>query len=136
MKHRLLTVAMIALAITSAVAGTPNFAGEYSDKKFLNNQAVFQMSLEQSGNTVSVWFSAGYSDGHGSAPEAQGTGKVTSKQIVEFTFNDSDKNAGTGTITRAGDGIVVSLKPTRVSDTQCLAFYRQGIHLQRAAKKS
>jgi hypothetical protein len=53
------------------------------------------MSLEQSGNTLSVWFSAGYNDGHGAAPEAEGTGKVTNKGTVEFKFENSSKNAGT-----------------------------------------
>jgi hypothetical protein len=109
----------------------PNWPGEYADKKFLNGNAVFQMSLEQSGNTVSVWFSTGYNDGHGCGPEATGTGKVTGKGTVEFTFTDSSNNAGTGTITRAGEGIALSIKTTRVADSRCLVFYGQNIRLKR-----
>jgi len=60
------------MAIGPAAAEAPNFAGEYTDKKFLNGRAVFQMSLERSGNRVSVWFSAGKNDGSGAAPEGQG----------------------------------------------------------------
>jgi hypothetical protein len=56
-------VAFIATAF-NAFSAAPNFAGEYADKKFLNGQAVFQMSLEQSRNTISVFFSAVYNDGH------------------------------------------------------------------------
>jgi hypothetical protein len=109
----------------------PNWAGEYADKNFLNGQAVFQMSLEQSGKNVSVWFSAGYNDGHACGPDATGTGKVTAKGVVEFTFQDSASNSGTGTIMRASDGITVSMKTTRVVDSRCVVFYRQNIRLKR-----
>jgi hypothetical protein len=92
------------------------------------------MSLEQSGNAVSVWFSAGYNDGHGIQPVADGSGRISGKGTVEFTFNDSSHNVGTGTITRAGDDIIVSLKTTRVADPRCLELYRQNMRLKRVKK--
>src|SRR5947209_14138941 len=116
----------VPLALFLVAAGPPNFAGEYADKKFLNGQGVFQLSLEQTGNNVSVFFSAGYNDGHGAAPEAEGRGKITAKGTAEFTFEDSCKNAGSGTINRSADG-VVAIKTTRVADPRCLAFYKQNI---------
>ena len=134
MNHRRLAIAMITLAATALAAGSANFAGEYADKSFLNGQATFQMSLEQSGNTVSVWFSSGYNDGHSIQPVADGSGKVSGKGAVEFTFNDSSHNAGTGTITRAGDDIIVSIKTTRVADSRCLELYRQNMRLKRVKK--
>ena len=134
MKHPGLVVAIIALVVPCVLAGTPDFAGEYADKKFLNGQSVFQLSLEQSGNTVSVFFSAGYNDGHGAAPEADGKGKVTAKGTVEFTWEDGFKNAGTGVIAHSGDGLNLSIKTTRVADSRCLAFYQQNIHLPRVKK--
>src|SRR5436309_6223097 len=114
MKNRSL-ILLVTLAIVSIAAGPANFAGEYADRNFLNGQATFQMSLEQSGNSVSVWFSAGYNDGHSIQPIADGSGKMTGKGSVEFSFKDSSHNAGTGTITRAGEDIVVSIKTTRVA---------------------
>jgi hypothetical protein len=128
---------IIASAVTSSsfAAEPTNFAGEYADKKFLKGQGVFQMSLEQNGNNVSVFFSTAYSDGHGAAPEADGTGKVTSKGTVEFRWEDSLKNAGTGTITRSGDDVIVSIKTMRVADSRCLEFYRQNMRLKPAGKK-
>lgn len=136
MKRRIvLPLLAIAVVITAIAADPANFTGEFADKKFLNGQAVFQMSLEQNGNTVTVWFSAGYSDGHGAAPEANGTGNVAGKGSIEFTFQDSYKNAGAGTIARAGEGVVVSIKTTRVADSTCLEFYKQNVRLRRVAKK-
>ena len=126
----------VLLGIASAIATSPtNFAGEYADRSFLNGQATFQMSLEQGGNTVSVWFSAGYNDGHGLQPIADGNGKITPKGTVEFTFTDSARNGGTGTITRASDDIIVSLRTTRVADSRCLELYRQNIRLKKVGKK-
>jgi hypothetical protein len=100
----------------------------------LGGNAVLQMSLEQSGNTVSIWFSAVRNDGQGADPEATATGKVTGKGVVEFSFSDSFKNSGTGTIARAGEDIVVSMKATRVADSRCVAFYGQNMRLKRVKK--
>jgi hypothetical protein len=126
---------LIFICGTASAAGPANFAGEYADKNFLNGNGVFQMSLEQNGNSLSIFFSAAHNDGRGAAPEADATGKITSKGIVEFKWEDSFKNAGTGTISRAGNDVIVSLKPTRVVDPRCLEFYRQNIHLKPAGKK-
>ena len=134
MKNRSL-ILLVALAIVSIAAGPSNFAGEYADRNFLNGQATFQMSLEQSGNAVSVWFSAGYNDGHSIQPVADGSGKITGKGTVELTFTDSARNAGTGTITRAGDDIIVSLKTNRVADSRCVELYRQNMRLKKVGKK-
>lgn len=123
------------LVVSTLAADAPSFAGEYADKKFLNGKAAFQMSIEGSGNNVQVWFSAVNNDGQGAAPEATGTGKVTSKGTIEFRFEDSFKNLGTGTIMRAGDDVIVSIKATRVSDSRCLPFYGQNMRLKRTGKK-
>ena len=134
MKNRSL-ILLVALAIVSIAAGPPDFAGEYADRNFLSGQATFQMSLEQSGSVVTVWFSAGYNDGHGLLPVADGNGKITSKGTAEFTFKDNARNAGTGTITRAGDDIIASLKTTRVADSRCVELYRQNMRLKKVGKK-
>jgi hypothetical protein len=134
MKDRHLTLAILALAIAAIAADAPSFTGEYADKKFLGGNAVLQMSLEQSGNTVSVWFSAIRNSGEGADPEATATGKVAGNGKVEFSFTDSFKNSGTGTIARAGDDILVSLKATRVTDSRCVAFYGQNMRLKRVKK--
>lgn len=80
--------------LPSAFAAEPaSWAGEYSDKKFLNGRAVFQLSIEQSGGAIQVTFDAAYNDGHGAAPEGQGPGKV-SGNVLTFKFEDSFKNSG------------------------------------------
>ncbi len=136
MKRLIIPLSCVLLVIASAIATQPtNFTGEYADRSFLNGQATFQMSLEQSGSAVTVWFSAGYNDGHGLQPVADGSGKITGKGTVEFTFKDSSHNAGTGTIARAGDDIIVSIKTTRVADSRCVELYRQNMRLKKVGKK-
>jgi hypothetical protein len=112
----------------------PKWAGEFTDKNFLNGLAVFQMSIGQSGNAWHVAFDAVYKDGHGAAPEAEGPGKV-SGNTLQFTFKDTFGNSGTGAITLAGDDIIVSLKPTHVAEARCLVFYKQNMRLKRVSKK-
>jgi FlaG/FlaF family flagellin (archaellin) len=127
---------ILVIAISPALAAAPaSFAGEWADKNYLKGKGVFQLSLEQKDSDVSVFFSAAHNDGSGAAPEANGKGKATGKGMVEFTWEDSFKNSGTGTIKRAGNEVVVSLKPTHVIDSRCLEFYGDNIRLKPAGKK-
>ena len=138
MKKFLLRFAILSASAGSSLFvfgdGPANFAGEYADKQFLNGQAVFQLSLEQSGKDVWVFFSAVRNDGQGAAPECNAAGKVTGKGTVEFKFSDNLKNSGTGTITKAGDDAVLTMKTTRVADSRCLQFYKQNMRLKRVKK--
>jgi hypothetical protein len=132
----LLAALVLGLAPFTLLAADPaSFAGEYADKNYLSGKGVFQMSLEQTGSNVSVFFSAAHSDGSGAAPEADGKGKVTGKGIVEFNWEDSFSNSGTGTIRKAGTDVLVAIKATHVKDSRCLQYYGNSIRLKTAGKK-
>jgi hypothetical protein len=128
--------AFLTLVVCLAVraAATPNWAGEYRAEKFLSGRAVFQLTIEQSGSSMQVTFDGAYVDGHGAAPEGQGPAKI-SGGTLQFKFEDSFSNSGTGTITRAGDDIFVSINPTHVAEPRCLAFYGKNMRLKRVTKK-
>ena len=138
MKCSPFTFAVVSLVVASGFAGyaaaPANFTGEYSDKKFLNGQAVLQLSLEQSGNSVTIFFSGVRHDGQGAAPEINATGTMTGNSTVQFKFTDDLKNSGTGTISRAGDDVLLSIKASRVADPRCLQFYKQNMQLKRVKK--
>ena len=129
-------VLISALAMTRGAIAAPGgkFDGEFSDKNFLNGQAVFEFSVQQSGNAVNIAFDAAYSDGHGATPDATGAGKVNGN-TAQFTWKDSHVNTGTGTINLAGDDVIVSMKTIHVADSRCLVFYRQNMKLIRMGKK-
>jgi hypothetical protein len=109
----------------------PHWVGEYADKEFLNGQAVFQMSITQSGNTIQIGFDAAYNDAHGAAPDGEGHAEITGKDTLQFKWEDSFKNSGTGRITRAGKDVIVSMKTMRAVDSRCLVFYGQKMRLKR-----
>jgi hypothetical protein len=134
--RRIVLAAFLTLIACLAVRGAdaPNWAGQYADKKFLGGRAVFQLSIEQSGSAIQVSFDAVYNDGHGAAPEGEGPAKVSGGTLT-FKFEDTFKNSGTGTITRTGDDIIVSIKTAHVADARCLAFYGQNMRLKRIGKK-
>src|SRR2546423_15493516 len=135
--RRFLTAAIVLLAgssLTTQAADSTSWAGQYRDDKFLGGRAVFQLTIEQSGSAMQVSFDAAWVDGHGAAPEAEGSAKVSGNTLT-FKFEDTFQNSGTGTITRAGDNIVVSINPTHVVEPRCLAFYGKNIRLKRVAKK-
>ncbi len=137
MKRSLLILISIGLTTLHGIgraADSSSFAGEYADKKFMKGQAVLQLSLEQNGNKVAIFFSGVRNDGQGAAPEINTGGTVTSKGIVEFKFVDDVKNSGTGTIRKAGDDVLVSIKATRVADSRCLQFYKENMRLKRVKK--
>jgi hypothetical protein len=129
-----LATSVLVFRLSTAFAAEPaSWVGEYTDKNFLNGRAVFQLSIEQSGGGMQVSFDAAHNDGHGAAPEGQGPAKV-SGNTLQFKFEDSFGNTGTGTITRAGNDIIVSISPTQVKEPRCLAFYGKNMRLKRTKK--
>ncbi len=110
-----------------------DWAGEYADKKFLSGSAVFQLTIEQSGSKIQVSFDAAKNNGQGCTPETQTIAKETAKGL-EFTFRDNQGNGGTGQIVRSGDDLMVSLKPTKVANKDCVGFYRENIRVKRMSK--
>lgn len=132
MKDRYVLIVAIALALTTAAASAQNFAGAYADKNY-HGSSVFQLSLEQNGSDVSVFFTAVHSDGSGAAPEADGTGKVKGG-AVQFTWSDNFNNSGIGTIKKSGNDVIISIKTKKVSDSRCLQFYGDNIRLKPAGK--
>ena len=130
-----LSIIIFVIAVTKLSCGAEpsNFAGEYADKKFMNGQAVLQLSLEQTGNQVTIFFSGGRNDGQGAAPEINATGTVTGGK-VQFKFQDEMNNAGTGIITKSGEDVLVTIKPTKVVDSRCMPFYGQNMRLKRVKK--
>jgi hypothetical protein len=130
----LAVIAVFTPFLASAASGSENFAGEWADKNYHDN-SVFQLSVEQSGNAVSIYFNANRKDGGGAAPEGDGKGSAKGKGELEFTWTDSFSNAGKGTIRRVGADVIVSIKPTHVADSRCLMFYGDNIRLKPAGKK-
>jgi len=118
----------------SAAADSTGWAGEYRDDKFLGGRAVFQLTIDQSGGALHVTFDAAWDDAHGAAPEADGPATVSGNALT-FKFQDSFDNSGTGTITRSGNDILVSINATHVVEPRCLGFYGKNMRLKRVAKK-
>ena len=73
------TVVVLALLCLTASAADPGWVGEFTDKKFLNGRAVFQLSIEQSGSGMNVRFDAAWNDGHAAAPERMDRGRFPGK---------------------------------------------------------
>ena len=77
----LLVVALVA----SSLAREASWPGNYTDKKYLGGQAVFQLNILQEGDNISIDFDAVYNGGHGCAPEASGPAKVVDQYTPKFT---------------------------------------------------
>ena len=127
-------VLLVLLTITTQASDSPGWAGEYRADNFLGGRAVFQLTIAQSGSAMQVNFDAAWVDGHGAAPEAEGRATVSGNTLT-FKFEDTFGNSGTGTITRAGNDMLVSINPTHVAEARCLAFYGKNMRLKRVAKK-
>jgi len=120
--------------LVAQAADSSGWAGEYRDNKFLGGRAVFQLTIDQSAGATHVTFDAAWNDAHGAAPEADGPATVSGNTLT-FKFKDSFSNSGTGTITRAGNDILLSINPTHVVEPRCLGFYGKNMRLKRVAKK-
>lgn len=134
MKSAVMIVVLTLFCVAANAAHSSGWAGQYTDKKFLGGRAVFQLTIELSGSKMQVAFDAAWADGHGAAPEGEGPATV-SGQTLAFKWEDSFKNSGTGTITRSGDDVLVTINATKVADPRCLQFYGKNMRLKRAAAK-
>lgn len=130
---RLLTVAATIALASACVAATAGWAGDFKNDKLLNGKATLQLSIEQQGNKLQVSFDAVRNDGKGPAPEGQGSATATGDRL-QFRFEDNFHNAGTGTIKRSGDDVIVSMKTTRVGNKEAANFYGENMQLKRAGK--
>ncbi|MBO0695578.1 MAG: hypothetical protein J2P56_05695 [Verrucomicrobia bacterium] len=124
----------VLVVASNGFSAEPSWVGEYESENFLNGKAGFQLTIEQSGGAIQVSFDAAYKDGHGAAPDGGGEAKITGNNTLEFKWEDSFSNLGTGAIKRASDRIVVSMKTTRVVDGRCLSFYGDNMRLKRVKK--
>src|SRR3954453_3239507 len=123
MKARYLIAAvLLVFNSTNSFAAESTWAGEYTDKHFLNGSATFQLSIEESGGKIQVSFDAVNNNGQGCAPEGQGMATASGKEKLQFTFRDNEGNAGTGTVTLAGDRVLLSLKATKAAKADCTKF--------------
>ena len=127
-------VTLFLSVLAAHAADSPGWAGEYRDDKFLGGRAVFQLTIDQSGGATHVTFDAAWNDAHGAAPEADGPATVSGNTLT-FKFKDSFGNSGTGTITRAGNDILLSINATHVVEPRCLGFYGKNMRLKRVGKK-
>jgi len=55
-------VSLVVLGLAADAAESPGWAGQYTDQKFLNGRAVFQLTIEQSGSKMQVSFDAAWVD--------------------------------------------------------------------------
>jgi hypothetical protein len=125
---------VLGAAAPETFAAESKWAGEYRNENLLNGEAVFQLSIDQSGDAIQVSFDAAYKDAHGAAPDGQGPAKITGKDTLQFKWEDSFSNSGTVTVKQTADGVVVSMKPTHVVEPRCLAFYGDNMRLKRVKK--
>ena len=128
-------LAFIALSPHSFAAEPGSWAGEFKNPKLLGGKAVLQLSIEQQGSKVQISFDAVRNDGKGAAPEGQGSAKIVDSQTLQFSFEDNFRNAGTGTIKRSGDDVIVSMKATRVANKEAAMFYGENMPLKRVGKR-
>ena len=126
-----MAVTAFLIASNGFSAEPKSWAGKYRNENLLNGKAGFQLLIEQTENAIQVSFDAAYKDGHGAAPDGGGDANIKGANELEFKWEDSFSNSGTGTIKRAADAVIVSMRTTRVVEERCLAFYGDNMRLQR-----
>src|SRR6516225_7638896 len=75
--HGALFICIVLSATASKmISAESNWTGEYANKNFLNGQAVFEFSIEQSADDIKIAFDAAYNDAHAAAPDGEGQAKI------------------------------------------------------------
>ncbi len=102
-------------------AEKPDFTGRY--ERTGDAKTVFILHVRQTGDSAELEFSAGNADGSGAAPDGNGSGTMSEKGELDFTFEDSFGNKGTGTLKKTAAGVQVTMKPEKVTEPRAVKFY-------------
>lgn len=108
-------------ATEKAAQPAPDFSGRY--ERAGDSKSVFILYVRQAGANADVEFSASKADGSGAAPDGTGTGRLNDKGELEFTFEDSFGNKGTGTLKKTGGSLQLNLKATTVNEARAVKLY-------------
>ena|SRR6267378_4907093 len=133
MKDRQMLLGAIALAFMSTAHG--QLAGDYADRNLLHGYGTVQVSVQQTGEDVSISFYGRYNESGHAGSQFTATGKARGTRLAEFEFEDSCGNTGVGAIIRFKDVLTVSIKAKHIADSNCLVFYQGDMHLKPVAKK-
>ena len=87
------------------------------------DDVYISITVSQSGRKTHLDFQADHPDGHGAAPDGNGTGEIGPDGVFRFTYEDSFSNRGTGTFQHSPRGYELSIKISDVSDPRCMMFY-------------
>ncbi len=99
----------------------PDFTGRYERAR--DGKSIFILHVRQAGASAEIEFSASKADGSGAAPDGTGTGNLNDKNELEFTFEDSVGNKGTGVLKKTGQSLQLTMKAETVNDPRAVKLY-------------
>lgn len=108
-------------AAEKAAQPAPDFTGNY--ERAGDSKAVFILHVRQAGNNAELEYSASKADGTGAAPDGNGSGSLNDKGALEFTFEDSFGNKGTGTLKKTGKSFQLDLKAVTINEPRAVKLY-------------
>jgi len=142
MKH-LLIVSAVAVTLLLPAAGAPpetkagdtkekpaaakapvaraDYSGRY--ERAGEGKSVFILHVRQVADKAVLDFSASHIDGSGAAPDGHATASLDEKGCLVGTFEDSLGNKGTVSMTKARNGVSLTLKPETVAEPRAVKFY-------------
>jgi hypothetical protein len=123
LRATLLVAALFSATLGVASASTADFGGTYALADAKADRA-FLLEVKQDRSRADVSFSAAMEDGSGSAPEAEGKGRID-HGVLSFRFKDSFQNEGTCTLETAKSRgrYALSITVLKVVDPTPFHFY-------------
>ena len=132
MRIAILTASLLVLTLTrelSAADLTGRYESDCSEAERWSR--CFRLSVKQSGSKAQVSFTAAFGGGHIAAPDGWGTGTVFRTGELQFHFEDSFSNEGTGKFERRGKAYVLTIHTTKVVEQRPLMLYEDPIRLMK-----
>jgi len=123
----------------AATPGTHDLIGEfeYVEGHTQPHDRNIQVSVTREANgRLAISFGASHFDGHGAAPDGDGSGETGPDGIFRFTFEDSFSNKGKGTFEYTKRGYILLIEIQDVQDPRCMMFYGERFELKRRSKSS
>lgn len=140
---------LLEIALISVQAGEPEFIKTSRDGAGYGGSCgsmELDLKIEQDGNNIRISFFVLATERAPCGFNGHATGKLSDQGTLEFRWEDSLKNSGTGTIrdlnakdVRAWQGkrphlstddIIVTMKTTHIENSRCLQCYGQDILME------
>jgi len=122
--HLVAVSCVLLVSCAAPLSKNQNYSGSYQSVAS-DTDSRLSLEINQEGDSAKIELSAGNVSGRGTAPDASGTGKITTDGSLRFTFEDSFENKGSGELKPEGKFYRIKWNALEFKDSRAGEHYTE-----------